>query len=152
MHHEQHMRHVDTRSAFEVVDPNVEGGIRAVGVMATASFNNITHQEWVMEMYDRGRWVVIRPPVRLRNRDWPEFVATRPWLRVVPADGSSHDVERAKQAEYALIDGSIVVGGRRYVVQVLPGLRVRVIPEKGKVLVYDRDAFIEAVADGAMLA
>ncbi len=152
MHHEQHMRHLDTRSAFEVVDPRVEGGIRPMGVMATASFNNITHHEWVMEMLDRGRWTVIRPPVRLRNRDYPDYVVNRPWLRVVPADGSSHDVERAKQAEQALIDGYVTVCGRRYVVQVLPGLRVRVIPDKGKVLVYDREAFIEAVADGAMLA
>lgn len=151
MHH-QHSRHLFTRSAFEVADPTADYGVRPLGVLATPNNNNITHHEWVMEMLERGRWVVVQPPLRLRNRDFPDYVASRPWLRVVPADGTEHDAKRAKQAEKALIDGYVTVNGRRYVVQVLPGLRVKVIPDKGKVLVYDRDAFIEAVADGAMLA
>lgn len=151
MHH-QHSKHLFTRSAFEVADPTADYGVRPVGVLATPNNNNITHHEWVMEMLDRGVWVPIRPPVRLRNRDYPEYVASRPWLRVVAADCTEHDAQREAAAEQALRDGYVTVNGRRYTLQVLPGLRVKVIPDKGKVLVYDLDAFVDCVANNAMLA
>jgi len=135
----QHIRHVTKRAGFEVADPTVDYGVRPMGVISTPNHNNFEHHEWVLEMWENGRWTPTSPPWRLRNRDLPEFVKTRPWLRVVSADSLGGD-----EGVDVVYDGQVVAGGRVYTVIPLPGLRYKVIPEKGKVMVYDRDALEHA--------